>query len=188
MRGFEEGKWVKWRRSVAAAFRSSRAYFGHERVCVRCTSLNLRRADGLASSVCGDTLGIVFCDGVVVFVGILVRFPCWLVQQWRPPCWHGLSACSATCAQSCATTRRIAVINPSISVSSHLVSMTSLAAVPRQPALDMKGRGPVAAVPANVNKQHWSILFDQLIVQQSLPRVSFQLDRCQQLDRSSQNF
>ena len=97
-------------------------------------------------------------------------------------CWHGLFTCSATCAQSCATTRRIAVINLSISVSSHLVSMTSLAAVPRQLALDVRGRGPVAAVPADVNKQYWSALFDQLIVQQSLPRVSFQLDRCQQLD------
>ena len=59
---------------------------------------------------------------------------------------------------------------------------TSLAAVPRQPALDVRGRGPVAAVPANVNKQYWSALFDQLIVQQYLLRVSFQLDRCQQLD------
>jgi len=97
-------------------------------------------------------------------------------------CWHGLFACSATCAQSCATTRRRAVFNLSIFVSSHLVSMTSLAAVPRQPALDVRGRGPVAAVPANVNKQYWSTLFDQPIVQQSLPRVSFQLDRCQQLD------
>ena len=55
-------------------------------------------------------------------------------------------------------------------------------AVPRQPAPDVRGRGPVAAVLANVNKQYWSALFDQLIVQQSLPRVSFQLDRCQQLD------
>ena len=83
-------------------------------------------------------------------------------------CWHGLFACSATCAQSCATTRRRAMFNLSIFVSSHLISMTSLAAVPRQ--------------PANVNKQYWSTLFDQPIVQQSLPRVSFQLDRCQQLD------
>jgi len=40
----------------------------------------------------------------------------------------------------------------------------------------------VAAVPASVNKQYWSVLFDQLIAQQSLPRMSFQLDRCQQLD------
>ena len=63
--------------------------------------------------------------------------------------------------------------------------MTSLAAVPRQPALDVRGRGPVAAVPANVNKQYWSALFDQLIAQQSLPRVSFQLDRCQQLESTA---
>ena len=154
---------VKWRRSVAAAFRSSHAFFGHEHVCMRRTLLNLHQADSLAFSVCGDTLGIIFCDGMVVFFDILVWFPCWLVQQYRPPCWHGLFACSAMCAQSCATTRRRAVFNLSILVSSHLVSMTSLAVVPRQPALDVRGRGPVAAVPANVNKQYWSTLFDQPI-------------------------
>ena len=41
---------------------------------------------------------------------------------------------------------------------------------------------PVAAAPASVNKQYWSVLFDQLIAQQSLLRVSLQPDRCQQLD------
>jgi len=66
----------KWRRSVAAAFRSSRAFFGHEHVCMRSTSLNLRQTDSLAISVCGDTLGIIFCDGMVVFIDILVWFPC----------------------------------------------------------------------------------------------------------------
>ena len=142
---------VKWRRSVAAAFRSSHVFFGHKHVCMCRTLLNLRQADSLAFSVCGDTLGIIFCNGMAVFIDILVWFTCWLVQQSRPPCWHVLFTCSATCAQSCATTGRIAVINLSISVSSHLVSTTSLAAVPRQPALDVRGRGPVAAVPANVN-------------------------------------
>ena len=72
---------VKWRRSVAAAFRSSRAFFVHEHVCMRRTLLNLRQADSLAFSVCGDTLGIIFCDAMVVFFDILVWFPCWLVQQ-----------------------------------------------------------------------------------------------------------
>jgi len=85
-------------------------------------------------------------------------------------------------AQPCVTTSRIAVINLSIFVSTHLVSMTSLAAAPRQPALDVRGRGSVAAVPANVNKQYLSVPFDQLIAQQSLFRVWLQLDRCQQLD------
>jgi len=60
--------------------------------------------------------------------------------------------------------------------------MTSLAPAPRQPVLDVRGRGPVAAVPANVNKQYLSVPFDQLIAQQSLLRVQLQLDRCQQLD------
>jgi len=46
----------------------------------------------------------------------------------------------------------------------------------------MRGRGPAAAAPANVNKQYLSVPFDQLIAQQSLLRVLFQLDRCQQLD------
>ena len=44
------------------------------------------------------------------------------------------------------------------SISSHLVSMTSLAAVSRQPALDVRGRGPVASALASVNKQYWSVL------------------------------
>jgi len=92
------------------------------------------------------------------------------------------------CAQSCVTTLRIAAINLSISASTQLVLMTSLAAAPRQPALDVRGRGPVAAATANVNKRYLSVLFDQLIAQQSLRRAQLQLDRCQQLDSATSAF
>ena len=64
----------------------------YEHVCRRRTSLNLRQADSLVLSVCVGALGIDFCSVVTVFIDVLARFPCWLVQQWRPPCWQGLSA------------------------------------------------------------------------------------------------
>ena len=54
--------------------------------------------------------------------------------------------------------------------------------IPLGLTLDVRGRGPVAAAQANVNKQYSSVPFDQLIAQQSLLRVSLQPDRCQQLD------
>jgi len=64
----------------------------YEHVCRRRTSLNLRQADSLVLSVCVGALGIDFRGVVTVFIDVLARFPCWLVQQWRPPCWKGLSA------------------------------------------------------------------------------------------------
>ena len=100
-------------------------------------------------------------------------------------CWHGLFACSATCAQSCATTRRRAVFNLSIFVSSHLVSMTSLAARAQAagPGCERsRARGCRAGKRKQTVLEHSVRSADQLIVQQSLPRVSFQLDRCQQLN------
>ena len=53
----------------------------YQHVRMRRTSLNLRQADSLVLSVCGNTLGINFCDVIVVFIDVLVWFPCWLVQQ-----------------------------------------------------------------------------------------------------------
>jgi len=68
------------------------------------------------------------------------------------------------------------------SVSSHLVSMTSLAAVPRQPALDVRGRGPVASAPASVNKQYWSVLGLLLLLLSGAQRLSPPASRFHRLD------
>ena len=57
--------------------------------------------------------------------------------------------------------------------------------IPLGLTLDVRGRGPVAAAQANVNKQYSSVPFDQLIAQQSLLRVSLQPDRCQRHRRCS---
>jgi len=77
-----------WRPRFACLVRIS----VYEHVCRRRTSLNLPLADSLVLNVCVGALGINFCGVVTVFIDVLARFPCWLVQQWRPPCWQGLSA------------------------------------------------------------------------------------------------
>ena len=64
----------------------------YKHVCMRRISLNLRQADSSVLSFCVGALGIDFCGVVSVFIDVLARFSCWLVQQWRPPCWQGLSA------------------------------------------------------------------------------------------------
>ena len=77
-----------WRPRFACLVRIS----VYEHVCRRRTSLNLPLADSLVLNVCVGALGINFCGVVTVFIDVLARFPCWLVQQWKPPCWQGLSA------------------------------------------------------------------------------------------------